>query len=276
MITNSPEIAKGYRRLVEMPLGALGDANSAERRSFAPVKSMVRTGSTVANKTNNGNGFGERLHAAMDAHAQAPRERFGRLTWLMRELAKHDIKVTIEAVRRWAADESIPRPATVNAIAQILQTDVAWLTLGATQEVTPRERRARNAAADGAVNLVTGLIQLGGGTPAFPEADDKRSKGVDVFAIIKGAQYSFKIVMATPVGDSLNFAVPVDHERFFVLGVIHVGDLHYDVVELSQEAIESAGVRKGGSFDVQVERGASGYRTRDVALRQIKDFSARL
>jgi hypothetical protein len=217
-------------------------------------------------------GFGERLHQAHDAFHLAPRERYGRLTWLKNELAKHDVIVSVETVRKWFNDEAKPHPDRMKVVAQILEADQGWLLLGTKADETPRERRARNASADGAVNLVAGLIQLGGGTPAFPEPDDRRAKGVDVFAIIKGAQYAFKVVLATVEDGAVKFAVPVDHERFFVLGVVPVGGTHYDVVELAADFIET-GVRRNGVFELSV---TNDYQSGETALRQIKDFSARL
>lgn len=198
------------------------------------------------------------------------------MTWLKRELEKHEVDVSVETVRKWFAGEAKPHPKRLTVIAKILQTDEAWLLLGEKQDETPRERRVRNAAADGVVNLVAGLIQLGGGTPAFPEPDDKRAKGVDVFAIIKGAQYSFKVVLGQPGADGVKFAVPTDYDRLFVLGVIPTGGVGYDIVELSADAIEGNGTRKGGHLDLVVQAGKGGYSAGDQQLRQIKDFSARL
>lgn len=45
----------------------------------------------------------------------------------------------------------------MSALAQLLEVDLGWLTLGTKPEMTPKERKARNAVADGAVNLVAAV-----------------------------------------------------------------------------------------------------------------------
>lgn len=101
--------------------------------------------------------------------------------------------------------------------------------------------------ANGVVNVVVGLIQMDGGSPAFPADDDTRAQreNIDIYAVIKGAQYSFHVAFA--VGDA-NFVVPTRYENTIVLGVRRHG-MSFEIFELPPELIEQ-GRRSGGSIEV--------------------------
>lgn len=132
-------------------------------------------------------GFARRLETACEANPNCPTEQYrGKQKWVYDNLLeKFDIKVSPEAVRRWFAGEMRPRLKTMSALAQLLEVDLGWLTLGTKPEMTPKERKARNAVADGAVNLVAGIVQMNGGSVAFPTDGNH---GPDLYAIIGGKQ----------------------------------------------------------------------------------------
>jgi hypothetical protein len=216
--------------------------------------------------------FAKRLTQACDANERVPQKHRGRLTWLRDQLAKppYSEHVSVETCRKWFEGEARPKPNKIPKLAQLLQVDAAWLGMGIDPDMTPRERKLRNAEADGAVNLVAGLIQMDGGHPAFPVADGRSTEHspVDIRAVIRGAAYDFHIALAEVSGTRLRFAIPVDYRAVMVLGVLRDG-FSLRVVELSPELIERRGTRRGGSIEVIVSE-------RDKGLRWIESFRERL
>ncbi len=80
----------------------------------------------------------------------------------------------------------------MTCLAKVLDVDEAWLSLGINPVESPTEKKVRNAVADGAVNYVAGLIQMAGGTIAFPD----KSEGYDLFTIINGRKHQIEIKTA--------------------------------------------------------------------------------
>jgi len=163
-------------------------------------------------------------------------------------------------VRKWFAGEAMPRPDKTALLAELLMVDVAWLQIGVDPDMAPRDRKIRNAQADGAVNAVAGFIQMDGGHPAFP----KESGAVDLHAIIRGAKYDFHISTADAAG---HFHVPLENEELIVLGVKRAEGFCMDIYELTPDLIEAHGVRRGGSIEVAVP---------PKELRRVESFSNRL
>lgn len=211
--------------------------------------------------------FAKRFEQACDKFAQVPPKHAGRLTWIRDTLtSRFDENVSIESVRKWFAGEAKPRPDKLAKLASILEVDVVWLSLGIDQALEPRELKARRAMADGAVNLVAGLIQMDGGHPAFPSEDDgSEAAGVDLHAIIRGAKYDFHISLGTKDDSGLRFAIPANYHNLVVLGVVRTGFL-FEIYEIPSEQIAS-GDHHGGSIDLLLPA---------TALHQIKDFKNRI
>lgn len=214
--------------------------------------------------------FAKRLDQACDGHSHVPPKHSGRLTWVQRELSgRFDEDVSVETVRKWFAGEAKPRPDKLAKIAQLLEVDVAWLSLGIDPSMAPRERKVRNAMVDGAVNLVAGLIQMDGGHPAFPVEGDKAAQKnhVDLHAIIKGAKYDLHISLGEQDGKNVRFSVPTTYEAVVVLGVVKDG-FNIQIVEIPAELIE-AGERHGGSITVVMDEAV-------VKSRRVESFKTRL
>lgn len=197
--------------------------------------------------------FARRLQSACDGNANVPPLHQGRLTYLQKEMeSRFNENVSVETVRKWMSGETIPRAGRASMLAQILEVDAVWLEVGGGLSVSPRERKVRNAMADGAVNVIAGLIQMDGGHPAFPEASDARAtqENVDIYAIIRGANYAFHVTLASEERGELSFVVPVNHERVVVLGVVKDG-FSFKVYEVPNEVI-GRGVRHGAAYQVSV------------------------
>lgn len=206
--------------------------------------------------------FAQRFTQACDASSKNPPAAYGRLTWIKNQLAELGADVSVETVRKWYSGEVKPRPDKLALLARILEVDEAWLSLGVDPNLTPRERRVRDATVDGAVNLVAGFIQMDGGHPAFPDAED--SGPVDIHAIIKGAKYDFHVAVIDQDG---GFSVPTKRSGAIVLGVVRKSGFHVDLYEIDEETIEQEGHRRGGSVEVSPDL---------KKLRRITTFANRL
>ena len=156
-------------------------------------------------------------------------------------------------------------------LAQALKVSPAWLALGENPELTEKEQKVRNALADGAVNVVAGFISMCGGHPAFPAPNDQRAKKnkIDIYAVIKGAQYAFSVIVGLEKDDGVHFGVPVEavHESI-VLGVVRTSDLAVDIYELDILGLETQGKRKASALDVRLDG--------DHKWRKINTFAERL
>lgn len=215
--------------------------------------------------------FAKRLNTACDTNPLVPALQHGRLTWFKRMLAERfDESVSVETVRKWFSGEARPTPDKMKKLATLLEADEAWLSLGIAPELAPREQKAANATVDGAVNIVAGFVKAHGGLPAFPYPDDKRATegAIDLYAVIKGAQYAFHIAVGQGVVDGHRFVVPANHTAAVQIGVILDGDLAVRMTEITEDQIE-AGVTRGGMIEVTMTDAA-------FDTTRIRTFSKRL
>jgi hypothetical protein len=190
--------------------------------------------------------FAQRLNSACDGHPHIPAYGQGRQTWV-----KEKLDVSHEAVRKWFTGESRPRPDKMKILAMNLEVDEAWLALGITPDQTPREKKARDATAEGAVNVVTGLLQMNGATCAFPAEQDPASGYVNVYAIMRGVQLAIHVSLAKKLGDNQwKFIIPKEYEQCRVLGAIHVRPNRLHLVSMDHDMIDRYRVRKGGFFEI--------------------------
>jgi len=217
-------------------------------------------------------GYARRLEQACDASPHCPPLNRGRLTWLTEETGKLvGKKLTLPTAARWLNGESKPRPETNVKLAQLLGVDSIWLYHGVDPDMTPRERKVRNAMADGAVNLVTGLIQLDGGNPAHPGDNDAHAKkmDIDIYAVIKGAQYAFHVALGASVHGGWRFSIPADNDVIVPLGVVREG-FNFRVVELKPELVEEFGKSGAGRSTVITLDDAT------IEANRIESFAQRL
>jgi transcriptional regulator with XRE-family HTH domain len=221
--------------------------------------------------------FALRLQEACDENPYVPAYNYGRQAWVKTQLQQRfKVSVSNETVSKWFTGVARPRPDKINLLAKLLEVDEAWLALGVAPELTPRDRKIRNAIADGAVNVVAGFIQMTGGHPAFPDDSDNRSKGgprIDLYAIIKGSHYSFHVALAQGVGAGVyKFAVPYGHEERVVIGVVQRKPLICDFLELTPSLIETHGVRRSGYIELTVVSGDDRYVTGEDSWPKIDTF----
>ena len=220
--------------------------------------------------------FARRLNGACEDNAEVPPLNRGRLVWVRDTLNKRfNIEVSMEAVRRWFAGESRPRPDKMRRLAEILKVDEAWLSLGITADLTPSERSDRRIAAHGAVNLVAGHIQLASGTCVLPAVEGGDTP-VDLYAIIGGRQVSLAITLANCDDAGMaSFLVHKEYRRCVVIGVVVRGPMAVDFHVLPRTLIRAHGEQRGNAtlLDGDISDGLSiGGRT----ILPIRDFQAAL
>lgn len=225
-------------------------------------------------------GFAKRLEIACENNPNCPTDEYrGKQKWIYDNLeSRYGVRVSPEAVRKWFAGETQPRRDVLNLIAQILEVDPAWLSLGITPEdKTPQEKRKRNAIADGVVNYLAGLIQLSGGSIAFPEGGEADDVQPDLFAIIKGKQYAFQVKKFQPAAETheLRIRVPTKAENHVVIGVAATDSpLVFDVIRLSTDVIAKHGKGRGSLVELNVTHKGSKYLVGDEeTLPKVTDFS---
>lgn len=209
---------------------------------------------------------------ACEGNTKVPPLNFGRLGWFVKQFEdRYGEAVTVETIRKWFAGQSRPRPKALSNLAQILEVDEAWLAVGKSPEISVQQQKVRNATAEGAVNLIVGLVQMGGGRPAFPADDDALAQQykIDCYAVIKGAQYRIHVALAQSFSDGLMFSIPIEAvEGAFVIGVLPTSDVTFKLYELDRENVEAKATRKGEVYRLPVDSAAD--------FRQITSFANRL
>ena len=221
-------------------------------------------------------GFAERMAMAADNSTAVPPPNYGRQTWIAEQFrSRHGRKIAVETVRKWFAGETKPRADAMRILAELMGVDEAWLSLGTSSALSNKEQRLRNATADGAVNLVAGMIHMAGSTPAFPEPGDKRAADgkVDLYAIIKGGQYSLHVATGTDKQGGWKVAVPAGALDCIVIAVLPYGEFCFHILELDPDALNEFGERKSGAIVVEID---DDLKTGEHQWRRIRSFSERL
>lgn len=221
--------------------------------------------------------FAKRLEQSCDGFGVPPLHS-GRYTWIVAQFKnQYGVSITTETVRKWYAGEVRPRRRAMSLLSQLLMVDEAWLSLGSKTESTPAEKKARDAMADGGVNLIAGWIRFDGASVAFPDPNDKASRDVDIFAIIKGAQYKFKVVTGVldEKGATARFAIPNSYRDLFVLGVVRTGTFALDVLELDTATIDQHRSTKGGHSELVLERHGQTWTAGKTRIKKLTGFQER-
>jgi transcriptional regulator with XRE-family HTH domain len=217
--------------------------------------------------------FGRRLEQAANSHPTCPTGH-GQQKWLREELERqHGIKVSPEGTRKWFAGESRPKPKVMKSIAQVLQVDEAWLALGLIPTSTPEETKSRNAAANGAENLVASLIQLSGGNIAF--ANPTKDTGVDIHAIIGGKKYDIQVKATKPTADGdVTFAIEhMADDQTLILVAVDDAHLHSKVFAVDYELVKAHGKERGGYVNLIGRIDGTKLIVGQRAIPTVKDFA---
>lgn len=220
--------------------------------------------------------FANRLNAVSATHPEVPPSNYGRLGWFADEFAKRGDDVSKEMVRKYFAGENKPRQKRLALLAEILGVDEAWLSLGKSADLQTKRAALRNTQVAGVVNVVAGMIQMHGGSPAFPDESDARAQReqIDLYAIIRGGQYALHIALAEADGDGFLFRLPPGlGENTLALGVVQTSAMCFEVVELDAEGLVAVGRRGKTGTEVTVD---VDYRTGEHEWRRVETFAKRL
>lgn len=199
--------------------------------------------------------FARRLEQACDGNPGVPQLHRGRLGWFVEHLSQHGIKVTGETVRKWFIGETRPKPQAMEALAQMLKQDVAWLATGSSSVIPAAQTKARNAQASGAVNVVAGFIQMAGYHPAFPDATDTiaNDKRIDLYAVIQGQQHQIHVAPIEVVEKKKVFRIPVESQGLTIVGVIPDSPVSVEFVNIDWDTVANS-PRRAGAFEVPASR----------------------
>jgi transcriptional regulator with XRE-family HTH domain len=224
--------------------------------------------------------FAARVQRAMDMNLEVPPPNYGRLGWIVRRFDdKFAVRVTSETVRKWIEGISSPRPEARAHLAEILGVDEAWLLLGDTVTLDRKEKRLRNAEVDGAVNLVAGLIQMDGGTPAFPTdgPNNAARPGVDLYAVIRGAHYALSVTVAESITDTeWSAPVPGTREDMMVLVLVRTGTFSFDVLALDEAALAEHTTFIRGQVTISIRSTKKGYVVgAGTVVKKLQSFAER-
>lgn len=202
--------------------------------------------------------FAERLNIACDDHPSVPTLRNGRQTWLRDRLEDRGVEVRLQSVHRWFNGIARPYHKNMLVIAEILRVDVGWLSTGSREAEAPQIHRKLAIADNGALSLLTGLLQSKGFTVAFPEDDDMVAQvdAVHVFAIIRGRKHTFHGVRCSDMGDGeLQLRIPADPVgRTTLVGVFVDEDLRCEAFVINGEWVKKSFSRSQGHYIVNFNK----------------------
>lgn len=215
--------------------------------------------------------FAKRFIIACDNNPNVPEKHFGRLTWIANEFKKrYDVDVTSETVRKWNVGISRPHPhQKMIQLAEILRCELAWLSTGISEGVDQKQNKFRHQVADGAVNVIAGLVQMAGSHPAFPTPEDQYAvdNHIDLYAIIRGIQHAFHIVVGERSKDDVTFIIPVEVKNAIVLGLIPEGGVKFSIVQIDGDSLDKVGARRGNMITVSLD---------EVSHKPVESFSVKL
>lgn len=193
----------------------------------------------------------------------------GRQTWV-----KEKMGVSHEAVRKWFLGQARPRPDKLAQLANVLECDEAWLALGKKGDLDPREKRARSLNVEGAVNAVTGLLQLNGANCAFPGEKDPAAGYVDVYAITRGVQLAIHVSLGKQgPPNQFRFTIPKEYEQCKIVGVVHARANRLHLINMDYEMLQKYAERKGGFLEVGLSYKDNGYWSGSDKWTRIESFT---
>lgn len=148
-------------------------------------------------------------------------------------------------------------------LANLFGVDEAWLSLGVAPDIPQKERQARNATADGAVNVFAGLVQMNGGHCAFPSEGDERAGFVDLYTIIRGSQFSVHVAMGVEVTAGVyTFQIPKEYRNCVVMGATHDPySMHVQFLFMKQLQIDKHRVKRGNYYEITMHKSNGQYMT---------------
>lgn len=190
--------------------------------------------------------FKDRLNQACDESPLVPPHGKGRQLSISAAM-----EISQEAARKWFAGESKPRPEKMKQLAEYLKVELEWLALGIKPEEDRKQKRASARITEAAVMMVAGLIGMEGGIIAFPGERDPRADYVDMYAIMKGAQYAVYVSLGKDLGDgTYEFITPKNNQDVRTIGFIPEGVGRFTLIEMKEKQINDHKKTKAGENSI--------------------------
>lgn len=185
-------------------------------------------------------------------------------------IADH-LKVSQEAVRKWFAGESEPKRDKLKKLADFLSVDEAWLSLGIRPEVDRNTQKFAGRAAEGAVLVVAGAIQLAGGNCAFPLDDDPKKGYIDIYAIVRGKKADIHVSTARETDENVfELVVPREFAEVKCVGYFPARSPMFNLVDLSPELIDKYKRMRAGDYALTITRVDGRYFTESDEWSKLK------
>lgn len=218
--------------------------------------------------------FAKRLNEACNNNSHVPPYNFGRLTWIRKNMLEYQQeKISTETVRKWLSGESRPRPTKMKKLADLLQVEESWLSLGIKSNMDTKQRAARNVMASGAASILAGFIQIAEGSIAFPDGESDE----DFTAIIGHKKYEVHTSLAIAHdNDMYRFSTPVNHTSLTIVGAIPTSHTNIIFLKLSNETLKKYGVLRGGHLEIIVQKIGSNFKCGPDQIPKIADFTTGL
>lgn len=214
--------------------------------------------------------FANRLSLALGMCPDAPNQAHGRQKWLREKIQN---KFSAETVSRWFLGIARPNLETVMELAQLLGVDPTWLSTGAAPDEASKNMHARDARAHGAINVLVGLIQLGGGAVAF----SRHPFEGDIHVIIKGEKADIKIILPTSRAEDFQFNFHHAIGDVVIIAAFPGDEGPPDYVQIPPKVIGAATSRDYSiNLNMRAQRRADGTMTYTVngdTLEPIRSFS---
>ena len=215
--------------------------------------------------------FAQRLNIAADKAHDCPPKFYGQLTHVVAEMGKRGKLVSVESVSKWFKGETMPSNDKAIILADALHADFAWLTGGEQESDAGVQRKVHSSLASAAANILAGVIAMDGGHPAFPVNDDERARrdGVDLYAVIRGVNYSFQVALGDAADGNLIFQIPAARGMVLVIGIIRRDANRFDFYEIDADVLATGTKQARGQIEIKVADS-------EAPLRKIETFSQRL
>jgi len=201
--------------------------------------------------------FAKRLNQACDDSPDIPELGKGRQV-----VVASLMSVSQEAARKWFSGDAKPKGDKMSKLATLLRVDEAWLALGVKPELSKDAKRFAARAAEGAVLVVAGSIQLAGGNCAFPAEDDPRAEYVDIYAIVRGRKLDLHVCTAREIEPNVfELIVPRQYKDVRCIGYFPARSVMFNLIDLQPELIDKHKVGRAGDFSLTITRDDGRYIT---------------
>lgn len=185
--------------------------------------------------------FARRLEEACNLNPHVPDPNFGRLRFFQEEFQKRGVTISAQAIDKWFKGYSRPNFRRMTILANILNVDEPWLSLGYTQNTS--NVKAREPVGEGAIHLVIGVLSLSGG--AFRWADsDEAGSAIHFFATLDGKQLSFHVGGIVSDQGTVQITIAADTKADRVIGVLPRSPVDFHLYELKASGAMKRGRRR--------------------------------